>query len=349
MLAGVSSLMFVAFTVYGVIKFYAVRFAYRVAFHDPQTAKHDRTYKKTKDARRDALTKVFTRWRVQRELEKDRRDPKKHSAEEELMEILEKLVTAKNTPTYGEVGPDPATIEDVRKMCRKRFTKKKATREGEVDEVDEKAAADFFELLEKLADTSIEMAETHHLSDKTRPLHPRLPYSRFLRLAKNIRASKIGRGRLEEGHFAYRLEQATKTKGTIPFLDSAGIDVTAKLEEEKRLKKEAEAKELKHRIVVKKRRELSRKASASPQKATTANDDGAGAIAAIAGTRVPTAELARGLTAASLVRGWSAEQAPEEARRQLDREEEDSTHVPSDDDEALPRVDADALGSVYRE
>jgi len=28
--------MFVAFTVYGVIKFYAVRFAYRVAFHDPQ-------------------------------------------------------------------------------------------------------------------------------------------------------------------------------------------------------------------------------------------------------------------------------------------------------------------------
>ena len=35
-LAGVSSLMFVAFTVYGVIKFYAVRFAYRVAFHDPQ-------------------------------------------------------------------------------------------------------------------------------------------------------------------------------------------------------------------------------------------------------------------------------------------------------------------------
>ena len=36
MLAGVSSLMFVAFTVYGVIKFYAVRFAYRVAFHDPQ-------------------------------------------------------------------------------------------------------------------------------------------------------------------------------------------------------------------------------------------------------------------------------------------------------------------------
>ena len=78
------------------------------------------------------------------------------------MEILEKLVAAKNTPTYGEVGPDPATIEDVRKMCRKRFTKKKATREGEVDEVDEKAAADFFELLEKLADTSIEMAETHH-------------------------------------------------------------------------------------------------------------------------------------------------------------------------------------------
>ena len=123
------------------------------------------------------------------------------------MEILEKLVTAKNTPTYGEVGPDPATIEEVRKMCRKRFTKKKATREGEVDEVDEKAAADFFELLEKLADTSIEMAETHHLSDKTRPLHPRLPYSRFLRLAKNMRASKIGRGRLEEGHFAYRLEQ----------------------------------------------------------------------------------------------------------------------------------------------
>jgi len=292
---------------------------------------------------------VFTRWRVQRELEKDRRDPKKHSAEEELMEILEKLVTAKNTPTYGEVGPDPATIEEVRKMCRKRFTKKKATREGEVDEVDETAAADFFELLEKLADSSIEMAETHHLSDKTRPLHPRLPYSRFLRLAKNMRASKIGRGRLEEGHFAYRLEQATKTKGTLPFFDSAGIDVTAKLEEEKRLKKEAEAKELKHRIVVKKRRELSRKASASPQKATTANDDGAGAIAAIAGTRVPTAELARGLTAASLVRGWSAEQAPEEARRQLDREEEDSTHVPSDDDEALPRVGADALGSVYRE
>ena len=313
--------------------------------NDPQTAKHDRTYKKTKDARRDALTKVFTRWRVQRELEKDRRDPKKHSAEEELMEILEKLVTAKNTPTYGEVGPDPATIEEVRKMCRKRFTKKKATREGEVDEVDEKAAADFFELLEKLADTSIEMAETHHLSDKTRPLHPRLPYSRFLRLAKNMRASKIGRGRLEEGHFAYRLEQATKTKGSIPFLDSAGIDVTAKLEEEKRLKKEAESKELKQRIV-KKRREASRKASPPKGNGTGTNDDGAGAIA---GTRVPTAELARGLTAACLVRAWSTEQAPEEARRQLDREEEDSTHVPSDDDEALPRVGADALSSVYRE
>ena len=92
---------------------------------------------------------------------------------------------------------------------------------------------------------------------------------------------------------------------------------------------------------------MSRKAS--PPKATAANDDGAGAIAAIAGTRVPTAELARGLTAACLVRAWSTEQAPEEARRQLDREEEDSTHVPSDDDEALPRVGADALGSVYRE
>ena len=101
---------------------------------------------------------------------------------------------------------------------------------------------------------------------------------------------------------------------------------------------------------MKKQKELSRKASASPQKAAIANDDGAGAIVgAIAGTRVPTVELARGLTAACLVRGWSAEQAPEEVRRQLDREEEDSTHVPSDDDEALPRVGADALGSVYRE
>ena len=114
-LAGVSSLMFVAFTVYGVIKFYAVRFCVprrlprsagvtlppvplstSTTSSPPLTTRrppHDRTYKKTKDARRDALTKVFTRWRVQRELEKDRRI-EETLREEELMEILEKLVTA---------------------------------------------------------------------------------------------------------------------------------------------------------------------------------------------------------------------------------------------------------------
>ena len=306
--------------------------------NDPQTAKHDRTYKKTKDARRDALTKVFTRWRVQRELEKDRKHADKHTAEEELMEILEQLVKAKNVPTYGDVaGPDGTKLEDVRKLCRKRFTKKKATREGEVDEVDEKAAADFFELLEKLADTSIDMAETHHLSDRTRPLHPKLPYARFLRLASRTRASKLGRGRLEEGHFAFRLEQATKT--ATRWDPGAGIDVTAKLEEEKRLKKEADTAEAK-RIVLKRRvsKQTSRKAAPRTPivNGAGANDDGAGVV--------PPADLARGLTAPILVKYWSPEQAPEEARRQLDREEEDSTHVPSDDEGAIPPV-----GEEFRE
>ena len=83
-------------------------------------------------------------------------------------------------------------------------------------------------------------------------------------------------------------------------------------------------------------------AGAADATAAAANDDGAGA------TPKPPM-VSRSLTDMSRVRGWGSEEAPEEARRQLDREEEDSTHVPSDDDEALPRVGADALGSVYRE
>ena len=89
--------------------------------------------------------------------------------------------------------------------------------------------------------------------------------------------------------------------------------MTAKLEEEKRLKKEADKAEAK-RIVLKRRvsKQTSRKAAPRTPivNGAGANDDGAGVV--------PPADLARGLTAPILVRYWSPEQAPEEARRQLD-------------------------------
>ena len=100
---------------------------------------------------------------------------------------------------------------------------------GEVDEVDEKAAADFFELLEKLADVDRDGRDASFVGQDAAP--PPAPSVLALPAAGQEYARLQDWARQAGGRKALCLPAGTgdEDQRDSSLFDSAGIDVTAKL------------------------------------------------------------------------------------------------------------------------